>query len=875
MMPSPTTLALLAATCLALALLAIRVRTRRRKTGFVVVAPRYRSFFRRLGATEPDHFLSLAGDTPHIVSGHPDRHVARIRFDDAGEPWYAFLKCEHRVRWQYRLANAFAGFGFSSRSLREVGILQALQREGHPGPEWLAAGEDGRGRAFLLLREAPGMELRTVLKAENDPSQRRRLARRLGAVLARLHSAGFSHPDLYANHLFVDRASGAIHILDWQRACLRRELSWRGCRRDLAALHATVDDLLASPEERLLCLRTYWRRRSPFGVSWQSAVRGVEWEARRLLGRRHICEKRQPPVKPQAWICLDGESLCVTPSLRERCGENIPNYLATGLVVSEWRRSWPTLPDETRLLLVQRNREKALARIGLRKRRSNTSPEHRQAALLLRLQRHGIVAPQVLALGQRCDGSGQTATFLLTEPPAETCSLEAWFARRTRRRNAPLESARRWCVLRQLGALLHRLHEASCYLTFDDAGCGLAVRSTDDGLAVVLDRFDKVTPCRRKQPRRAARDVRRLQQLLRFAGCSRTDLCRFRAGYRSKDSERREARTSQSMQSPSSGDLPGPFGERFEPNLPKSDSLWGRLVFGICRWSHRADWPRFAGVDWAKRIMDQSVTDRFNVKQGRSTGRWILEEAAELGQRTQRLPVFLKRHYELPRWHGWLATLWPWRTWSPAWQEWRHLHWARRQGLHVPRPVAAAEYLGPWGKLRSVLAVEELSGMMSLQEAIPLAAVRQSALAFRRWKHTLVAEIARTTRMLHDRGCFHKDLYLCHFFIARDDTNAIPAEGWRGRLFLIDLHRLGHHSLTRKIWQTKDLAELLYSSDILGVDGRDRLAFWRAYRGEGPHRPRCSCLRRFILYRWRRYRHHNARTRQTKREGLSWTRVAL
>jgi len=845
----PSALIVLAVTCLLGWRLVVRGRLRGRK-GFLEISPRYRSFFRQLGVREAADFLALPGQTPHIVSGHPDRNVARITFPANGEQWSAFLKCEHRVTWRTRISNAVAGFGWLSRSLREARTLQALEREGLPGPEWLAAGEDGRGRAFLLVREAPGMELRAILAAEKRPRRRQRIARRLGAALARLHTAGFHHPDLYANHLFLDSRSGAIHLLDWQRACLRQALSWRERCRGLAALHATVDDALATAEERLLFLRAYWRNSSPLDVSWRAAVQTIEAQARHLLRRRHIREKRQPPAPPQAWICLAGEALCVTPALQQRCREQVPDYLLLhreeNTDAPSLRRRWPALPDAARTLLIER------------RQRTAVSPEQRQAALLLRLQRHGIAAPQVLALGQHRANDGGVVSFLLTEPLADTCSLEAWLAYRTRRRTRPAESKRRWSVLRQTGALLRRLHEASCYLGFGAAGCGLAVCQTDGRLDVIIDNVDGLKPQRRHQLRRAGRDLRRMQQVLRQAGCSRSDLSRFRAGYLQTKGERRTAGASRPV-GPSNRLMVSLPASLRRPSAPQGrrDSFWRRLLLGVRRWRQHPDWPRFAGADWAERIMDATVTDRFHAKQGRSTGRWVLPGPAE--ERTRRLSVYLKRHYQLPRWRGWLATLWPQRHWSPAWREWQHLEWARRQGLPVPRTVAVAEYIGPWGKLRSCLAVEELAGMVSLQEAIPLAALRQDAQSFRQWKRGLAAEMARLTRMLHDRHCFHKDLYLCHFFITADDTRGVPVEGWRGRLHLIDLHRLNHHPRTWRIWQTKDLAELLYSSDILGIDMRDRLAFWRAYRGAGPVRPRCSWTRWFILYRWRRYRRHNAR----------------
>src|SRR5262245_54867842 len=117
------------------------------------------------------------------------------------------------------------------------------------------------------------------------------------------------------------------------------------------------------------------------------------------------------------------------------------------------------------------------------------------------------------------------------------------------------------------------------------------------------------------------------------------------------------------------------------------ESLWQRFFHGVRRLCQRPDWERFVGRDWAEQIMSADVTDRFHAKQGRSTGRLVLYD------RNRRLAVYLKRHYRLPWWRGLLACIWPNAGWSPALQEWRHLQWARAQGMPVPAAVAAGEYI--------------------------------------------------------------------------------------------------------------------------------------------------------------------------------------
>lgn len=290
-----------------------------------------------------------------------------------------------------------------------------------------------------------------------------------------------------------------------------------------------------------------------------------------------------------------------------------------------------------------------------------------------------------------------------------------------------------------------------------------------------------------------------------------------------------------------------------------SGGLWRRFWLGVRRIHERPEWLRAVGPDWADRIMSVPVTDRFHAKQGRSTGRWVI------GPTGARVVAYLKRHYRLGRWRSLLAVLWPGRGRSPAFQEWHHLEWARSEGLSVPRALAACEYVGPWGRLQSFLAVEELAGMLPLHEAIPLAGETLAPAMFTRWKRTLAVELARMTRILHDRRRFHKDLYLCHFFIPREDTACLPS-AWAGRVHLIDFHRLARHRWTWWRWRAKDLGQLLYSSEIPGVGLRERLSFWRAYLGRRTDNS-SRWLRRHALLKARAYRRHNRKVQQARASG--------
>ena len=118
--------------------------------------------------------------------------------DELGQ---CFLKKEHRVRWKNRLDSFWAGFGWTSKSVREV-RLRSGRRRGLGCPEVIAAGETGE-RAIVLLRALPNaVELRDYLRdCRSNPTLRHRGW--LGTELARYFAAGFHHPDLFSKHVLV------------------------------------------------------------------------------------------------------------------------------------------------------------------------------------------------------------------------------------------------------------------------------------------------------------------------------------------------------------------------------------------------------------------------------------------------------------------------------------------------------------------------------------------------------------------------------------------------------------------------------------------------------------------------------------------------
>lgn len=238
-------------------------------------------------ATFQSLFTEMASEE---VRGHPSRTVCRFELGS----WRGFLKRQHWIPWKDYLGSWWAGFGFVDRSRREWNTLLALRKHGLACPEPLAVGCK-KGQSFLLVRELEGaVDLHTYLTSQaTTPSARQNLARKLGRMLARFHDAGFTHPDLYAKHVFIRRADGRVAFIDFQRTQHRPWISWRSRWRDLAALHASLGEALVTATDRLRCLRAYLKEA---GAAWRlrQGMVAIRRRTQRLLRRRKIKAMRQP-----------------------------------------------------------------------------------------------------------------------------------------------------------------------------------------------------------------------------------------------------------------------------------------------------------------------------------------------------------------------------------------------------------------------------------------------------------------------------------------------------------------------------------------------------------------------------------------------------
>lgn len=832
----------------------------------------------------------------------------------------SLLKIENRIPMLQRIASMRMGRGLASASEREALNLDMAARYGLPAPPWIAYGEH-RGRSFLLVSEIPGAV--PLGQAANSPRLALHYAGWMGKTLAKMHALGVVHGDLFLKHVLFDPEKGEPVLVDWQRARVVHSPRISDRLRDLAALasslppasefHPGESEENGSSRLRLRilsrALSAYLSQSSKY-PNPGATLPGFS-ELWKLLDREvHLLTKRHGPRGSQSQQGhRPGHDWVVVP--RENCREFAWTTLGIEKTQSvqsamDWMgTSAPRLGENGRnqgIRWVRDENGRIVAGIawwkgkrplwGIRLGKRPLGPELTLSRRLFHLDNLGIEGPKVLARGvHRIAGSKKARVhFLIFQPTRSGMGIGLWL-----HRTAFHPGLRRKSLLEAMGRTLADLHGKGVLL-FSPKRMGKSASMPLPGRGIPFSVHPKRSQVWLECPaecsfqgknlvgtRESWADLGSLIRRLIGLGASPLEASWLQQAFltTANPSVRKmesvfdmsqaakpvmaHAMASEANESGSasvSSPLSRP-GSSASVSIRESNFQMdsGRHLppvrEGNRSWSND-EWARFAGPNWVDSIMDIKVTDRFHTKQGRSVGRWVLEDPDGTGEK---LVVYLKRHNVLPGLDGLMARLAPRWAWSPALQEWQHLRWASELGIPVPKAYAVAEFQGPGTKLRSCLALGELTGMIPLHEAVPLAYQRMEPARFHQWKRGLLMEMARIGRLLHDRRCFHKDFYLCHFYIREVDTYRAPPS-WFNEVVLIDLHRLARHRVFWRIYQIKDLAQLLFSSEVDGVTASDRIAFWRAYRGLGAGDGRGKgfyerIVSRIIRWKWQRYRRHN------------------
>jgi hypothetical protein len=365
--------------------------------GWAEVHPDFRESFAAARLMTAEMLLALPGE---IVSGHPDRHVVRVELPGGV---VGYLKKQHRVSWRERLK--------SPRCIREAKVLKHLAAKGFPCPKWIAFGEDGDGRAFVIVEELKdARELRSVLSdSALSPDERLRLAVRIGQAIAELHAAGFGTPDLSAKHVFVDPSTCVITLIDWQNS-----RSGTFDPRPVAALDASLAAGLSSPRERLRVLWAYARVCRESGMKlprFSKLSRELGAESERLASRRSIRDQREAVACEQRLVWLADEAVCAIPEIAAIWPKPavVPPYYScpSGTISIQ-------LADGRLAKLIRGRSFAPLGRlVAWLRGKSWRSPGMAIARDLFERERHGRPGPALYAFGQRFTSRTTAEWFVL------------------------------------------------------------------------------------------------------------------------------------------------------------------------------------------------------------------------------------------------------------------------------------------------------------------------------------------------------------------------------------------------------------------------------------------------------------------------------
>ncbi len=177
--------------------------------------------------------------------------------------WYrrgGALRCLLRDRY----------FGWRPRPITELALTEEARRRGVATAEVLGVRVDRVGfgfyRGVIVTRAIENaLTLAEALQRPLPASERDEILRAVAAAIRIMHERGVHHRDLNVANLLIARDRGAVevHLIDFDRAQVRREVPRRVRRRALQRLDRSLaklnrDRTVVSKAERAAVARAYW-----------------------------------------------------------------------------------------------------------------------------------------------------------------------------------------------------------------------------------------------------------------------------------------------------------------------------------------------------------------------------------------------------------------------------------------------------------------------------------------------------------------------------------------------------------------------------------------------------------------------------------------
>ncbi len=270
----------------------------------LTIAPSWRDLLASNGWQTLDDLFALANDRSLSKPGLPCwRERLRTALTDAsGRKIAVYVKRFRDVPWSQQIKRCLTGEPHHGTAWTEWTWLGELACAGISAAEPIAYGEVMLGcwerRSAVVMGAVEGVSLERWC-ARHERSLPPAVAEALADLVARVHTLGIAHRDLYLAHIFgaaLETSAPRLSIIDLQRVVrVGRRRRW--IVKDLAALNYSTPPTAARPGERLRWLKRYLHLCGKCGLRNDTA--GETSESRGAT-QTEVCGLPAVPNRPRA-----------------------------------------------------------------------------------------------------------------------------------------------------------------------------------------------------------------------------------------------------------------------------------------------------------------------------------------------------------------------------------------------------------------------------------------------------------------------------------------------------------------------------------------------------------------------------------------------